>query len=334
MNATGVWADRIRPEELHDEAEVPTIRPSRGTHVTLARERLPLEAGAILPAGEGRTIFALPWLGSTLVGHDRQRLRRRHRRRAPAARRRRLSARRRGELLRDGADPRRRHRRLRRRAAADLAHRRQEVGGHLAQGRALRDLERAHHHHRRQADHVAADGQAGRRPPRRARGSRGAVPHARDPAGAVRRRGRAARRSRACPTSRARRWPPATATRPTTCSRSPPSAASSRSRSCPGTPTCSPRPCSRHGASRLAASPTCSCGARGWGCWRRASCRRSGPGAPERVAAALGAERGWDDRRIAAEAQRFREAAREQALFPPTGSRRRRGRDAPTEPGP
>src|SRR5205807_659780 len=34
VNATGVWADRIRPEELHDEAEVPTIRPSRGTHVT------------------------------------------------------------------------------------------------------------------------------------------------------------------------------------------------------------------------------------------------------------------------------------------------------------
>ena len=68
VNATGVWADRIRPEELHDEAEVPTIRPSRGTHVTLARERLPVDAGAILPAGEGRTVFALPWLGSTLLG--------------------------------------------------------------------------------------------------------------------------------------------------------------------------------------------------------------------------------------------------------------------------
>src|SRR4051812_29953864 len=32
INATGVWADRIRPEEIHDEAEVPTIAPSRGTH--------------------------------------------------------------------------------------------------------------------------------------------------------------------------------------------------------------------------------------------------------------------------------------------------------------
>ncbi|HWC85366.1 MAG TPA: glycerol-3-phosphate dehydrogenase/oxidase [Solirubrobacteraceae bacterium] len=68
VNATGVWADRIRPEELHSEADVPTIRPSRGTHITVAREDLPLVAGAIVPAGQGRTIFALPWLGRSLIG--------------------------------------------------------------------------------------------------------------------------------------------------------------------------------------------------------------------------------------------------------------------------
>ena len=68
VNATGVWADRLRPEELHDEAEVPQIRPSRGTHLTFADADLPLRAGAIVPAGGGRTIFALPWLGRTLVG--------------------------------------------------------------------------------------------------------------------------------------------------------------------------------------------------------------------------------------------------------------------------
>src|SRR5205807_2568738 len=68
VNATGVWADRIRPDELHDEAEVPTIRPSRGTHVLLSPETLPVEAGAIVPAPEGRTIFVLPWLGRVLVG--------------------------------------------------------------------------------------------------------------------------------------------------------------------------------------------------------------------------------------------------------------------------
>ena len=68
VNATGVWADRIRGDELHSEAEVPQIRPSRGTHVTLSHERLPINAGAIVPAGNGRSIFALPWLGRTLVG--------------------------------------------------------------------------------------------------------------------------------------------------------------------------------------------------------------------------------------------------------------------------
>jgi glycerol-3-phosphate dehydrogenase len=68
VNATGVWADELRPQELHDEAGLPSIRPSRGTHVTLRHEDLPLTAGAIVPAGSGRSIFALPWLGHTLVG--------------------------------------------------------------------------------------------------------------------------------------------------------------------------------------------------------------------------------------------------------------------------
>jgi glycerol-3-phosphate dehydrogenase len=68
VNATGVWADQLRPHELHEEAELPRIRPSRGTHVTLRHADLPLIGGAIVPAGGGRTIFALPWLGHTLVG--------------------------------------------------------------------------------------------------------------------------------------------------------------------------------------------------------------------------------------------------------------------------
>jgi glycerol-3-phosphate dehydrogenase len=68
INATGVWADELRPQELHDEAELPRIRPSRGTHITLRHEDLPLVGGAIVPAGSGRSIFALPWLGHTLVG--------------------------------------------------------------------------------------------------------------------------------------------------------------------------------------------------------------------------------------------------------------------------
>lgn len=69
VNATGVWADRIRPEEIHDEAEVPRIAPSRGTHITISMDDLPIgEAACIVPAGEDRTIFALPWYGRTLIG--------------------------------------------------------------------------------------------------------------------------------------------------------------------------------------------------------------------------------------------------------------------------
>jgi glycerol-3-phosphate dehydrogenase len=99
VNATGVWADRLTAataggapiggvsigdaspggapadlpaDEPHEESElgggVPIIRPSRGTHILLRHEDLPLVGGAIVPAGAGRTIFALPWLGRTLVG--------------------------------------------------------------------------------------------------------------------------------------------------------------------------------------------------------------------------------------------------------------------------
>jgi glycerol-3-phosphate dehydrogenase len=68
VNATGVWADQLRPEELALEAELPSIRPSRGTHITIRHADLPLVGGAIVPAGNGRSIFALPWLGHALIG--------------------------------------------------------------------------------------------------------------------------------------------------------------------------------------------------------------------------------------------------------------------------
>jgi glycerol-3-phosphate dehydrogenase len=68
INATGVWADQLRPDELYRHEEMPRIRPSRGTHVTMSRDELPVEVGVIVPAGGGRTVFVLPWLGRTLVG--------------------------------------------------------------------------------------------------------------------------------------------------------------------------------------------------------------------------------------------------------------------------
>jgi glycerol-3-phosphate dehydrogenase len=69
VNATGVFADQIRPEELLGEEDVPRIAPSRGTHVLIDEEDLPMgKAACIVPAGEGRMIFSLPWYGRTLVG--------------------------------------------------------------------------------------------------------------------------------------------------------------------------------------------------------------------------------------------------------------------------
>src|SRR5262249_43519126 len=69
VNATGVWADRIRPDELLTEEEIPRIRPSRGTHVTLSTDDLEIgTAACIVPAGGERTIFALPWYGRVLAG--------------------------------------------------------------------------------------------------------------------------------------------------------------------------------------------------------------------------------------------------------------------------
>lgn len=68
VNATGVWADRLVAPEAREQ-DVPVIRPSRGTHLTFAREDLPLRKTAVVvPAGEGRMMFALPWMGRTLVG--------------------------------------------------------------------------------------------------------------------------------------------------------------------------------------------------------------------------------------------------------------------------
>ncbi len=182
VNATGVWADTIGSEEVLDAAEVPRIRPSRGTHITLSRASLPLVAGAIVPAGEGRSIFALPWLGRSLIGTtdndyeggldhipaddgDVEYLLTRVQ-----------------QLLRPLAHERGPHRRVRGRAAADRDRRLEEVRRHLAARRAVRDPLRARHDHRRQAHDLAPDGEARRRPDRGARGPRGAVPDARDPA--------------------------------------------------------------------------------------------------------------------------------------------------------
>ncbi len=68
INATGVWADKLSPGEITEQEGIPSIRPSGGTHILLSNEQVPMNCAAIVPAGEGRSIFSLPWMGRTLVG--------------------------------------------------------------------------------------------------------------------------------------------------------------------------------------------------------------------------------------------------------------------------
>ena len=69
VNATGVWVDRLQGFEEPGRAAV--VQPSKGVHVVVPRERLPLlEASILLPSkqGDGRSMFAIPWGRQTILG--------------------------------------------------------------------------------------------------------------------------------------------------------------------------------------------------------------------------------------------------------------------------
>ena len=67
VNATGVWADEVR--RLADPSAAPMLEPSRGAHVVLDRSFLPGETAVMVPkTDDGRVLFAIPWLGKTVVG--------------------------------------------------------------------------------------------------------------------------------------------------------------------------------------------------------------------------------------------------------------------------
>ena len=69
VNATGVWVDRL--QGLEDPGRPAVVQPSKGVHVVVPRERLPLlEASILLPSkqGDGRSMFAIPWGRQTILG--------------------------------------------------------------------------------------------------------------------------------------------------------------------------------------------------------------------------------------------------------------------------
>ncbi|HEX8003072.1 MAG TPA: glycerol-3-phosphate dehydrogenase/oxidase [Mycobacteriales bacterium] len=69
VNATGVWVDTLLAQEL--AGHVPVVQPSKGVHLVVPRERVPLDRTAILmPSrqGDGRSMFAIPWGRQTILG--------------------------------------------------------------------------------------------------------------------------------------------------------------------------------------------------------------------------------------------------------------------------
>ena len=68
-NATGVWVDAL--QNLEQPGRVAAIQPSKGVHVVVPRDRLPLlDASVLLPSkqGDGRSMFAIPWGNQTILG--------------------------------------------------------------------------------------------------------------------------------------------------------------------------------------------------------------------------------------------------------------------------
>jgi glycerol-3-phosphate dehydrogenase len=67
INATGVWADGL----LRGAAagQLPLVTPSQGVHLSFDRSFLPTTSAVFWPrTSDGRVLFAIPWLGKTIVG--------------------------------------------------------------------------------------------------------------------------------------------------------------------------------------------------------------------------------------------------------------------------
>jgi glycerol-3-phosphate dehydrogenase len=67
VNATGPWCDSLR--RLEDASVRPLLRPTKGVHVMVRRERLGHEAAVTLTSPiDGRVMFVLPWGDFSYIG--------------------------------------------------------------------------------------------------------------------------------------------------------------------------------------------------------------------------------------------------------------------------
>lgn len=71
VNATGVWVDALRESdaEATGRAVQGLVAPSQGVHLVVDREFLGSDHALIVPkTGDGRVLFAVPWLGKVILG--------------------------------------------------------------------------------------------------------------------------------------------------------------------------------------------------------------------------------------------------------------------------
>ncbi|WP_332775633.1 glycerol-3-phosphate dehydrogenase/oxidase [Polaromonas sp.] len=71
VNATGVWVDAIRGMDAPiDRSKVqPMVSPSQGVHLVVDRSFLGGDHALLVPkTADGRVLFAVPWLGMTVLG--------------------------------------------------------------------------------------------------------------------------------------------------------------------------------------------------------------------------------------------------------------------------
>jgi glycerol-3-phosphate dehydrogenase len=68
INATGVWVDQIRQQASHRKQQ-PLVSASQGVHLVVSRDFMPGQQALLIPkTSDGRVLFAVPWLGSLILG--------------------------------------------------------------------------------------------------------------------------------------------------------------------------------------------------------------------------------------------------------------------------
>lgn len=66
VNATGVWADRVRDLDVREPG---LVRPAKGIHIVVPNPKVPCDVAVVLPSPrDRRNVFVIPWEDKTYIG--------------------------------------------------------------------------------------------------------------------------------------------------------------------------------------------------------------------------------------------------------------------------